>query len=117
MNCVCSIDSCDEPSQEISTTSPVAKKHHRCGECGHDIQPGEKYERYVAIGLDGFFTAKTCSLCVEVRDCFCCSYYFGRVYEHIHDNVWDLKIGALDSLTKPARDKFFENVDLQETDD
>ena len=85
-SCVCSIDAADIGFIEFAYgRTVIARKEHICGECGVEIQPGEKYERFTGKCEGDIFSAKTCLLCVEVRDCFCCSYYFGAVWEHIQD--------------------------------
>lgn len=113
-NCSCSIDTCGESSVTLSVLTPTARKEHTCGECGETIRKGEKYERYTGIGDGVMFTAKTCMLCTEIRDCFCCSYYFGEVWLSIRDCMYDFELCALDSLSVGARNKFFEEMDLEE---
>jgi len=83
-NCVC-IDA-DCYSEFYSPSTRTAGKSHKCGECGCEIKPGEKYE-YVSAKTDGFFwTAKTCLSCARIRDdLLTCGFYHGRVWEHIHE--------------------------------
>jgi hypothetical protein len=73
---------CDyEPAEFCDTTIRVAKKAHRCGECGYSIRPGERYE--VAAGKwEGQISVhKTCGRCLALREyiqahvpCFCWAY-------------------------------------------
>jgi hypothetical protein len=57
---------------------PIARKAHRCDECGRQIQPGERYERVRAVWDGDPQTCRTCVYCLGVRDsvdavaqCFC----------------------------------------------
>ena len=67
----------DVPSVYVKT-GPVARKEHRCEECGGIIPAGERYERVFAV-CDGIpYAMKTCARCQEVRrhvtqsvPCFC----------------------------------------------
>jgi len=69
---------CDyEPPELIRKKTPLARKEHRCSECGSVITVGERYE-YVSGKWEGdFSTYKTCPDCVAIRDaldempCFC----------------------------------------------
>lgn len=74
MDCFCDYEGPEFYSQRTKT----ARVLHRCCECDHAIQPGEKYE-FVAGKWGGYFnTHKTCNRCVSLRDhvaahvrCFC----------------------------------------------
>lgn len=82
-------------------TTPVANKVHRCGECGRDIQPGERYERDEGLmGYDGDargYCAKTCENCVAARSWLervCRGWIYEMVYEDLRehwDDGWDLR--------------------------
>jgi hypothetical protein len=114
MACVCSIDACDDFCQAIKEKTVVARKKHVCGECGHEIKPGETYEIFSGVWGGDFFTAKTCALCVEIRNCFFCSWNYEAIWDVIIDEKFELNLNGLDSISKEARDKFFEIVDLEE---
>ena len=47
----------------ISDREPVARKVHRCDDCGRGIQPGETYRRMVMVGDYGPRTWKRCAHC------------------------------------------------------
>lgn len=51
-----------------STSAPVARKQHRCGECGRIIEPGETYHRLKGLDYEseGWTDAKTCAHCNAV---------------------------------------------------
>ena len=64
MSCFCDY----EAPEFYDRTERTARKRHRCCECGHDIQPGERYE-HVSGKWDGQLnTFKTCEACVDLRD-------------------------------------------------
>lgn len=81
-DCFCDYD----PPSVFNETAPVARKEHRCTECGRAIQRGEKYQ--CAWGIwDGMAeTFKTCPRCLALRDyvkahvpCLCLG--FGRLHD------------------------------------
>lgn len=66
----------DEPDGEYcefyEAKIVTAKKSHKCIECDIEIKPGQRYE-VVSGFFDGeFFRQKTCLLCAELREAFCC---------------------------------------------
>lgn len=64
MGCFCDY----EQPAFYEATERTARKRHRCCECGHDIQPGEKYE-YVSGKWDGQLGSfHTCEACADLRD-------------------------------------------------
>lgn len=73
-DCVCDYD----PPEIYTASTPTARKHHVCEECGCPIAPGERYE-YVFGKWDGtVLTFKTCDRCLDIRQwvknnvpCFC----------------------------------------------
>lgn len=50
-----------------STHTPTARKAHNCGECGRQIEPGERYERTAAVWEGTFFTDVACAHCAAAR--------------------------------------------------
>ena len=98
-----------------------ARKEHRCSECRSLIKIGELYE-YEVIKGDDFYYVNTCLACKEIRDRFCCSWYYEMIWEHIMDeidNQEDFDIGCLDGLSKAAIDKFlvFYEKRFEESED
>jgi hypothetical protein len=78
---------CDYTSPEFYCREmPVARKEHRCYECGSIIRQGEKYERVCAKWDGEVGTTKTCPDCIAIRsalmdmDCFCWS-HGGLLYD------------------------------------
>ena len=64
MGCYCDYDA---PEFHL-TRERTARKQHKCCECGHVIEPGERYE-HVTGKWDGHIgTFHTCLPCSELRD-------------------------------------------------
>ena len=62
----------------------VARKDHKCDECGETINKGQKYER-VSGKWDGeVSTYKTCLPCLRIRkDLFTCGFHHGGLAEEL----------------------------------
>lgn len=86
---------CDyEPAQLYSETRPIARKEHKCCECGRKIRPGERYERVYGIWDNGPETYKTCVYCLGLRDtaesrldCLC--WQHGNMLEDVIEAIRD----------------------------
>lgn len=114
MGCSCSIN-IDVDSNDFHSEKMVkAKKEHVCRECGRAILIGERYEYVFAKSEDHSFTVKTCSECVEIRNCFMCSWHYGRVFEYINNEIGDLNLSGLEDLSPAARELFFRHINLFE---
>jgi hypothetical protein len=86
---MCGCDYAEQPSVHRSKMT-VARKVHRCTECGANIQPGETYERVFGVWDGRADTYKTCALCLDLRsfvqehnECFCI------VYGGLQDEIYD----------------------------
>jgi hypothetical protein len=55
-----------------SKSMRVARKAHKCYECGNKIEPGTRYENVSAKWEEGFEEFKTCPKCLELRDYTIC---------------------------------------------
>lgn len=97
-------DTCHEVKCKVLT----ARKQHKCGECEKTILPGQKFEHFTGSDDGTLFHAKTCPVCVEIRDRFCCGWTFGSVLDDIgeamYDKGADLDLGCLDGLSAAAFD-------------
>jgi hypothetical protein len=88
-----------------NVTNKKAHKAHRCGECQREIPSGSIYES-VAGKYDGdFYTAKTCSVCAEIRDAFACDEGAGPAYGQLWYDMTQafpaITTGCFERLTTP----------------
>jgi len=84
----------DESWRIYEKRTPVAKKAHKCSECGAPIRPGEKYENVFGISSDGAYTYKTCQNCAAARDYLlahvpCMCWYHGNLISDIKDTLFE----------------------------
>lgn len=80
----------------------VARKSHKCEECGREIPSGQQYE-YVSGKFDGdFFYVKTCMDCVDIRDGLTCnggSIAHGQLWGELRDyGFQNMTMGCLTKL-------------------
>lgn len=106
MNCsdVCLDMDYDGDDNEFYAESQVkARKPHTCCECNETILIGALYSRATGKSDGHVWTAKTCSLCHEIRGAFVCgSYCFGLLREEIENGmfpIWE-QAGPFDCLAK-----------------
>lgn len=89
---MCRIDYADGPIDFYSEHYYKAKKQHKCGECGRDIEIGEKY-RYMSGKWEGEFASyKACIHCSEGMDWLtteCGGFMFSEVVEEIEEHARD----------------------------
>ena len=124
MGCTCSIDAADrgdEVFDQYNRKLEIAREILECSECGNEIAAGAEYELTVGVYEEEEHKYRTCLLCWEVRDCFFCSW--------LHEGLWDdlqweideepdeFGYGGLDEISKPARDLFFEMIEIPEWDE
>ena len=93
MGCYCDYD---QPAF-YSATVRTAKKQHKCCECGHTIEPGEKYEN-VAGKWDGRIGSyHTCEACADLRDSLADSggcFYHGGLNDEYYEYLSSVFIGT-----------------------
>ena len=90
-DCYCDYDYPEMYSKDVR----IARKVHKCCECGRTIKPKEKYE-HVAGKWEGYFdTFDTCIYCIELREwvtnnipCFCWAH--GNMREDARNAVDDI---------------------------
>lgn len=82
---MCMIDDCDERVNILSDREYTARKPHKCGECGRQISPGERYK--VEFGVISGHTEryKTCAHCLVARQ-WLSDNCGGWVYEGIEED-------------------------------
>jgi len=64
MDCYCDYT----PASVYWPSRPIARKPHRCEECGREIRRGERYERVRGIWDGHPDTFCTCVYCLAIRD-------------------------------------------------
>lgn len=124
MGCTCSIDAADcgaEAFDRYSRKMKTARRVFKCGECGSEISKGAEYEFAVGIYDGDRYPYRTCLLCVEIRECFFCSWLHKSMWQdlqvEIDEEPDEFGYGALDEISKPARDLFFEKIEIPEWDE
>jgi hypothetical protein len=88
---VCMIDDADGGWVSFDKVHRVARKAHRCDECGRTIEPGETYWPWTGLGEGRFDHGKMCVHCeaaaqwlVEV----CNGYLFHGIAQDLREH-WD----------------------------
>ena len=121
--CVCTIDMYVEypPVACFKQYMRKAVKPHKCFECNRAISIGEVYEYSSAIWDGKWGEVKTCKECAEIRNCYCCSYNFGELWDAINEEFrWngDWNLCILDGLTKDAKQVMIDYLqDIIDEDD
>ncbi len=107
--CVIDVDGGDWP-EFYNKRLVVARKQHKCCECGEDILPGQQYEVVVGKWDGEFSTYKTCSVCLELRTHFFCTWVFGTLYEELIEELEEggFSLGHMDNLSPAAAAKIDE---------
>jgi hypothetical protein len=93
----------DDPSV-CSQRVIKARKQQTCCECDKAIAPGESYE-FVSGCWDGSWQSyRTCLICVEIRDAFCCNgYTFTWLWDRVREELLpNMRMGCLEKLTTAA---------------
>lgn len=86
MSCLIDIDP-DNMYEELFCKIVKGKKQCRCGECNNLIHKGTEHEVFVGK-IDGQInTHRTCLLCVQIRNKFCCNWTYEGMYEDISDAI------------------------------
>lgn len=117
-NCSCISVYIDNPIELLRDKITTARKIHKCGECGRDIVPGEKYEYHCGKHEGEFEYYKTCIDCLSVRNTFFCEgWFYGMVWEHIREHIHEMN-GKIDSdclvhLTSKARKDVCEMIEQE----
>lgn len=116
MSCSCIYVDTDTLAEFHSEKIQIARKQHKCCECGDIINPGEKYE-YVCGCWEGDFSVyKTCEDCQNIRNEFFCEgwnygFILGDLYEYIAQEGGQVSEDCLLELSAEAREKVFEIIE------
>lgn len=118
MDCSCDIlDGLDEgESPEFFEEKEIAAKTpHKCGECGREINKGEKYLRAVGKWDGVISTYKTCSDCKSIREQFFCKsgdfgYIFYDLREYISEVDGEIPQQCISKLTPVAKSKVCDMI-------
>ena len=73
-----------------NSVHPIARKPHRCWECGRQIEVGERYRRTGIVEDGTAWTHKACLHCAGVMDTLskeCRGVVYGGVYEDVADHA------------------------------
>lgn len=84
-DCSCDYDGPYDGPKVYHEAQPIARKEHRCCECGGIIKVGERYERVEGLWDDVWATFKTCLPCVRIRNEFCPT---GFVFEELRETLY-----------------------------
>ena len=117
MECACEVEvDVDGFSESLVNEKRVAKKHHKCDECGRDILHGDTYEYYKGVCEGDFFTNKTCLDCLSIREVFFTGgYYFGLILEDLHEFISEtqgqVSEDCVAKLTPKAQERICGDID------
>lgn len=88
-----------EPCAIYEESVLTARKDHKCCECGERIPKGSEYELRDMLFDGEWHHYKTCMICVEIGQAFCCD---GRVatllWEMMNEIMGELKTSCFDRL-------------------
>ena len=114
--CLVDIDCGDDGIESIREKTVMAKRQFSCVECECEIPSGHPFRLEVGRDREGAYTVNTtCPTCYELRERFCCSWYYGMVLEDIcealYENNGEMELGCLDGLSVDARDFIIEALE------
>jgi hypothetical protein len=113
VTCQIDVEQCDGEVAKFYTAKIVkARRPHRCIECHQEIVPGEQYELVKGMWDGRIDTISTCSICLEVRKAFFCTWMHGCMWEDF--GSWaeedDFELSALNGLSRQAIDMISEHL-------
>jgi hypothetical protein len=82
----------------------IARKPHRCSECGAAISVGAKYHSASGKSDGEFWRINTCLLCSEIRKAFSCDgeVLGGMLWEDMQENIFPrMSATCFDRLRTP----------------
>ncbi len=87
---MCMLDDGDGCVTPLSEADPVARKAHKCKECGRAIAAGERYHVDIFVWEGDLHTHKTCAHCMVARAWLrdeCGGFLFGAIEEDIREHT------------------------------
>ena len=89
-----------------------ARKQHECVECRKPILVGQEYEKVTGKWDGDIDTVRTCSVCLEVRKEFFCSWIHGSMWADFEYEAEeeDFDLSHLNKLSKAAIDAISEHL-------
>ena len=105
-----------EHAECYSNREVIARKEHKCCECGKKISPSQKYH-YITGKWEGEWADyKMCNICDEISDTFFCDgVVFGRLlddlWEHVFDVDGEIAGECLTGLSPAAREVVCELIE------
>jgi len=125
MECSCeiNIDSSEGVADFMIIKMVIARKIHKCCECGESINIKDEYE-YLKGNWDGqYSTFKTCLPCLSVRNTmFKDGYCFGMIWNDVIENIFEnggMPENCISRLHPIARGKICDIIESEwmESDD
>lgn len=98
-----------EAADVYSVVSPVARKEHRCGECGRTILVGEPYERHSMVYDGSASSHAVCTHCAVLTEWLvveCGGAITHEMIEDIEEHAHDYGRTDLAELATAARGKW-----------
>jgi hypothetical protein len=116
MDCACIYIDPDSTPDFVNPVVVVARRSHKCYECGREIVPGENYECTAGKWAGEFLRFKTCADCLSVREAFFCEgFFYGDIWENVEEHIAHVdgmvSEDCLLDLTKAGRDKVIALID------
>lgn len=112
---MCRVDYCDDEYTFVGSADPVARKEHRCDDCGRTIEPGERYHRATWASYGDLLTSKMCGHCKAASrwlTVVCSGFIWSQVIEELKehwDEEFDLRSHGLGRLVAVGRRRWKRN--------
>jgi hypothetical protein len=107
---------CDEPAEVFTSSSPTARKPHKCCECRREIAVGEKYSLDAGRWGGDWQKFRTCGDCLSIRKVFFCGgFEYETVLEHVGEHInnanGEVSSDWIVQLTPRAADMIFNMIE------
>ena len=98
-----------EPADVYNVVKPIARKEHRCGECGRTILRGEPYERHSMVYDGSASTHAVCEHCAVLTEWLvieCGGTITHEMISDIEEHAQEYRRSDLAELATAARGKW-----------